>query len=72
MSPKVLLCGEMNLTRDTKGRVCHDTDIVIRPTGNVDKNIVWAQKEVEQELAAVAEVLVSVPLSKSPSRIVYG
>jgi lactate dehydrogenase-like 2-hydroxyacid dehydrogenase len=25
--------------------------------GNVDKNIVWAQKEVEQELAAVAEVL---------------
>jgi len=33
MSPKVLLCG------------------------NVNKNIVWAQKEVEQELAAVAEVL---------------
>jgi hypothetical protein len=28
-------------------------------TGNVNKNIVWAQKEVDQELAAVAEVVVS-------------
>ncbi len=56
MAPQVLLCGEHSQTfRQSRWHGL----IPCRASGNVNKNIVWSDKEVEAELAPVAEVLVS-------------